>query len=274
MVALLLLVACGATTEQTAVPDGVSPLQITRMSGHTAVGTPRIVFGLFDGPSPVADAQSVSLSVRAVGEEAAESVWQGVAENYSDYEVPYWVAYPTLPSPGFWGVTAEVVLGDGRTVTSQFTIDAHAEGEGVPIGALAPLSQNRTLATEPDLSKLSSGNNPDPRFYELTVADAVASGKPTVVGFITPGLCETKWCAPVLNTVATVRDSVGDAANFIHIEVYQDFQTLTHVPEMAEWGLVTEPFIFVLDGDGRVTARLAGPVSPRELRQALDDVLP
>lgn len=271
---ILLLAACGTTAVATPIPDAVSPIQIVRMSADTAVGNPRIVFGLFDGPDPVADAQSVTLSVVPVGEANSDPVWQGPAENYSDYEVPYWVAYPSLPSAGFWGIAAEVVLADGTAVTSQFTVEAKAESDAVAMGDLAPLSQNRTLATEPDITKLSSGNNPDPAFYQLTVADAVASGKPTVVGFITPGLCETRWCAPVLNSVATVRDSVGDAANFIHIEVYDDFQALTYVPEMAEWGLQTEPYVFVLDDAGRVTASLAGPLSPRELQQALDEVLP
>ncbi|MBK7896734.1 MAG: hypothetical protein IPJ90_18015 [Anaerolineaceae bacterium] len=56
--------------------------------------------------------------------------------------------------------------------------------------------------------------------------------------------------------------------------MYGDFQALTYVPEMAEWGLQTEPYLFVLDKSGRVTASLAGPVSPRELAQALDEVLP
>lgn len=268
------LVACGATAVTTPISDAISPIQIVRMSADTAVGQPRIVFGLFDGPDPVADAQSVTLSVVPVGEANSDPVWQGPAENYSDYEVPYWVAYPSLPSAGFWGIAAEVVLADGTAVTSQFTVEAKAESDAVAVGDLAPLSQNRTLATEPNINKLSSGNNPDPAFYQLTVADAVASGKPTVVGFITPGLCETRWCAPVLNSVATVRESVGEAVNFIHIEVYEDFQALTYVPEMAEWGLQTEPYVFVLDDAGRVTASLAGPVSPRELQQALDEVLP
>ena len=271
---ILLLAACGTTAVATPIPDAVSPIQIIRMSSDTAVGNPRIVFGLFDGPDPVADAQSVALSVVPVGEADAEPVWQGPAENYSDYEVPYWVAYPNLPSAGFWGITANVVLADGTAVTSQFTVEAKAESDAVALGDLAPLSQNRTLATEPDINKLSSGNDPDPAFYQLTVADAVASGKPTVVGFLTPGLCETRWCAPVLSSMAAVRESVGDAANFIHIEVYGDFQTLTYVPEMAEWGLQTEPYVFVLDDEGRVTASFAGPVSPRELQQALDAVLP
>ena len=270
---LLFFVACGGTDEPV-IEDAVSSLQIVRMSADTAVGTPRIVFGLFDGPDPVADAQSVSLTILPVGAEGVEPVWQGPAENYSDFEVPYWVATPTLPSPGFWGVTAEVVLGDGRTVTSQFTIEAKAESTAVTVGEMAPLSQNRTLATEPDITRLSSGLNPDPAFYQLTVAEAVANDKPTVVGFITPGLCESQWCAPVLNSMVTVKNTVGDKVNFIHIEVYKDFQALTYTPEMAEWGLETEPYIFVLDDEGQVMASLAGPVSPRELNQALELVLP
>ena len=274
IVGLLILGACGGQEEATDVQDFVSPIQIVRMSVDTAVGTQRIVFGLFDGPDPVSNAQSVSLTIVPVGEETAAPVWQGPAENYSDYEVPYWVATPSLPSPGYWGVTAEVLLADGRTITSQFTIEAKAESSAVAVGEMAPLSQNRTLTTEPDINKLSSGLDPNPAFYQLTVAEAVSNDKPTVVGFITPGLCESQWCAPVLNSVAAVRDAVGDKANFIHIEVYEDFQALTYVPEMAEWGLETEPYIFVLDNEGRVTASLAGPVSPRELTQALEPVLP
>lgn len=274
LVALLFLLACSSNEAAEDTQSLASSIQITRMSADTAVGAPRIVFGLFDGPDPVADAQTVTLSVAPIDETGAAPVWQGPAENYSDYEVPYWVAYPTLPSPGFWGVTAEIALADGRSVTSQFIVEAKAENTAVAVGDLAPLSQNRTLATEPDLNKLSSGNDPDPAFYQLTVAEAVANDKPTVVGFITPGLCETKWCAPVLDSVAAVRNTVGDAANFIHIEVYEDFQALTYVPEMAEWGLETEPYLFVLDDEGRVVASLPGPVSPRELTQALEPVLP
>jgi hypothetical protein len=267
LVGLWFLAACGGQDGAAEVQEFVSPIQIVRMSVDTAVGTQRIVFGLFDGPDPVSNAQSVSLTIVPVGEETAAPVWQGPAENYSDYEVPYWVATPSLPSPGYWGVTAEVLLADGRTITSQFTIEAKAESSAVAVGEMAPLSQNRTLTTEPDINKLSSGLDPNPAFYQLTVAEAVSNDKPTVVGFITPGLCESQWCAPVLN-------SVGDKANFIHIEVYEDFQALTYVPEMAEWGLETEPYIFVLDNEGRVTASLAGPVSPRELTQALEPVLP
>jgi hypothetical protein len=184
------------------------------------------------------------------------------------------VAYPDLPEPGFWGFVADIMLDDGRSLQSQLTIDLQAESKSPALGSVAPASQNRTLATEPDISKLNSGVNPDPALYQMTVAEAVTDGRPTVVGFITPGLCQTQWCAPVLDSVAAVRDGVGDeAANFIHIEVYEDFQNLTPVKEMDEWGLDTEPWVFVLDENGRVTAKFNGPLSPQELSAALTPLI-
>jgi hypothetical protein len=96
-----------------------------------------------------------------------------------------------------------------------------------------------------------------------------------VIGFLTPGLCQTRWCAPVLESVDAVRTMPNTEANFIHVEVFNDFQELTYVPEMAEWGLGTqEPWVFVVDADGVVTAKFSGPLSPRELDQALRPLLP
>ena len=78
----------------------------------------------------------------------------------------------------------------------------------------------------------------------------------------------------MLNSVATVRDAVGDAANFIHIEVYKEFNPeLVLADEMAEWGFATEPWTYVLDNEGKVAARFGGPVSPRELTAALEVLL-
>lgn len=66
----------------------------------------------------------------------------------------------------------------------------------------------------------------------------------------------------------------GKQANFIHLEVYKEFQPLTLSDEMGEWGLTTKPWTFVLNDKGEVTARLGGPVSPKELTDALAPLLP
>lgn len=268
---LLLLVGCQAAAEP--VVEAVTPVQVALVSGDFAVGRPRVSFALFDGPEPLANVQQVELSAVETGVENATPVWRGTAEGYTDYEVPYWVAYPELPAAGFWGLAAEIRLDDGTVVEAPFVVEVREESAAPAIGDPAPASQNRTLKTEPDLQKLSSGNDPNPALYQMTVAEAMASGRPTVVGFITPGLCQTRWCAPVLDSVEAVGADVGQQANFIHVEVYEDFQELTVVDEMAEWGLTTEPWVFVLDEDGRVVARFNGPLSARELKAALTPLL-
>ncbi len=276
VVLVLVLVACGGERE----PEGgvilagtPSPVQVVLVSGDFGVGRPRVSFVLYEGTAPLRDVQGVVLTAVSLDDPEGEPVWSGTAESYTDYVIPYWVVYPELPTPGYWGMTAEITLANGEKTVSTFVVGALEETSSPAIGEMAPASHNRTIHTEPDLSKLSSGANPDPAFYQMTVAEAIASGKPTVVGILTPGLCQTSFCAPVLDSVKQVRDEVGERVNFIHIEVYADFETLAPVPEMAEWGLVTEPWVFVLDENGRVAAKFNGPVSPRELMAALQPLL-
>ncbi len=273
---LLLIMICGLVACASAsndITEGVSDAQIRRLSGDAAIGTPRISFAIMDGVDPMTDIQAVTLQAKLLEAENDDLVWAGTAVNYTDYEIPYWVAYPDVPEAGFWGVTATIAKADGSTIESDFIIDVQAESESLPLGTPAPPSQNRTLATEPDISKLNSGENPNPELYQLTVAEALQNNKPTIVGFITPGLCQTEWCTPVLESVETTRTEIKDEINTIHIEVYEDFDTLQLVPQLAEWGLQTEPWVFVLDENGRITAKFEGPLSPQELNEAIQPLL-
>ncbi|MCW5846895.1 MAG: hypothetical protein KIS95_06685 [Anaerolineae bacterium] len=272
---ILLLTSCApaAETPEAAV---VSPLQVIMVSADFAVGEPRISFAVLDGETAATNISDIRISAVELGEDLTASdmapSWTGEAIGYTDYEIPYWVFYPQLERPGYWGMIAEMDQTDGTTTRADFVVEVQPTSKAPAIGATAPASHNRTLATEPDISLLTSANDPDPALYQLTVADAIATGRPTVVGFLTPAFCQTKWCAPVLNSLEAARASTGDAVNYIHIEVYDDFQKLTVVDEMAEWGLETEPWVFVLDGNGQVVNKFSGPLSPAELLAALESL--
>lgn len=280
--ALLLLVSllalgCSRQDDVQTARNALTPLQIILVSADYAVPEPRVAFVVYDGTDATDTVAAIELNVVPLDDEMSavdvESVWNGTAVAYTDYEFPYWVFRPQVPEPGFWGVVATMTLDDGSRASANFVIEVQAQSRAPALGDAAPRSQNRTLATEPDLARLSSGTNPVADLYELTVADAIASGKPTVVGFITPGFCQTRWCAPTIASLETVHEETRAAANFIHVEVYEDFEALTPVPQMQEWGLDTEPWIFVMDENGRIAARLSGPVAPSELREALNEVL-
>ena len=72
-----------------------------------------------------------------------------------------------------------------------------AEPGNVPnIGSIPPLSRNKTLQNTEPLEKLTTDFAPDPDLYQITVEDAVAIGKPTVVVFASPAFCTSPTCGP------------------------------------------------------------------------------
>jgi len=114
--------------------------------------------------------------------------------------------------------------------------------------------------------------------HDLSVAEALQEDKPFVVAWTTPMFCVSQICGPVLDEVIKVQDQYGDRVNFIHIEpwdlkVARNEGRLVAIPEFAEWELPSEPWVFVVDGAGRVAARYEGLVTHEELEVAVREVL-
>jgi len=281
----LLLGACGkeeppnqATTSGALLPtltnDVLPTLQVAVVSDDFAVGTQRVPFVLYDGPNRVKDAQKVKVTLFDLTQNPPQPGAFFWATGYNDYAVPYWVVYPEIATAGNWGLLAQIEQPDGKVVEAQFVIEILEKNTAPAPGDMALPSANRTLATEPVIEKLTSDIDPNPALYQMTVAEAISSERPSVVVFSTPGFCQTAVCTPVLNSVKEVYIQQGDHANFIHIEVYKQFNPeLVLDDTMIEWGFTSEPWTYVLDGTGQVAARLGGPVSPRELTVALEPLL-
>ena len=146
-----------------------------------------------------------------------------------------------------------------------------------------PRVPGRGTAADPEdpaeLATITSSEVPDPDLYRMTVAKALDNGLPSIVSFATPAFCQTATCGPQVEVITALKDRYPGRANFIHIEVYDSPDKLTDlsrarlVPQMAEWGLLTEPYTFVLDGEGRVAAKFEGFVNEDELAEALAAVL-
>jgi len=277
IVTLLFLSGCAsAPPAPTSIPDqpqATSSLVVVVASDLFVAGNPRVPFVLFNGDKPFSGARTIQVTAYELDGATTTSGWTGEAAAYEDYEIPYWVVYPELPHPGYWGIGTRIQLADGTTTSGEFAIEVvdHSDSPGVGDRALA--SHNRTLKTEPDIRKLSSDSTPDLNLYQMTLADALESGIPSVVTFATPGYCTSRLCAPVLNSVKAAAQELGSSANFIHVEVYKTFDPLVHADEMREWNLTSEPWTFVIDSQGTITARLGGPVSLQELTQALEPYL-
>ena len=91
--------------------------------------------------------------------------------------------------------------------------------------------------------------------------------------FATPALCQSRTCGPVVDIAEQVRAENGKGVTFIQQEIYQDNDANKPVrPQVATWRLPTEPWAFVIDRQGKVTARFEGVFSTGELARAVAKV--
>jgi hypothetical protein len=181
---------------------------------------------------------------------------------------------------GRWGLIVEVTTEDGADHVGQTGFVVNGESSSPSVGSPAPQSVNRTAADVPNLADLTTAASPDLDLYQMTIADAVTSGKPTVITFATPAFCQSATCGPQVDVISTIKDRHKGEANFIHIEVYEnpkemegDISKGRLSPILTEWGLQSEPFTFVINSDGLVAANLQGFVTEDEVQVALEAVL-
>ncbi len=106
-------------------------------------------------------------------------------------------------------------------------------------------------------------------FHDVTLTDALASGKQVVYLVGTPAFCQTGSCAPALESLVDVQDQFGDTFTFIHAEVYTDTTATTPAPAVDAAGLDFEPVLFITDKAGVVVSRLDAVWNQAELTEVL-----
>ncbi len=108
--------------------------------------------------------------------------------------------------------------------------------------------------------------------HEANFAEVLGE-KPVVLLFATPLLCQSRVCGPVVDVAEQVKSEYGDEVEFIHMEVFEDNEIEKGVrPQVADFNLQTEPWLYVIDRDGKVSAAVEGAFSVAELEQAVEEV--
>jgi len=118
--------------------------------------------------------------------------------------------------------------------------------------------------------------DPTPPYEQLRrqLEQAVRSGKPTLILFATPGYCETATCGPDLEVAKALQAKHGGDANFVHIETPTSPQApQVQRPTVVEWGMRTEPWIFLVDAKGVVAERFEGGLTLAEVEPAFEKLL-
>ena len=184
-----------------------------------------------------------------------------------------YVTQLTFTRSGKWGVELVARQPDGSSETARLTVVVRETPTTPAVGSPAPQSRNLIASDVKDLRQISTSERPDPRLHQTRIADAITKGKPQLIVFATPQFCTSRMCGPVVEIVRTLLPTYGKRVVFTHQEIWQDFATKKVFSTIEEWRLESEPWIFIVDGQGMIRARFEGLVTARELETALQNVL-
>ncbi len=267
-------------------------------SSDLAVGDNRFIIGLIDQVEnrPVSDAQLHFRFFKLNGNEAtlkseidattlqlAKSYTHthedGAVEAHEAGEIGVYVANVEFDTPGAWGVEIMGTVEDESLEPTRTPFDVRETSLSVAIGQPAPHSIQPIFSDVDDIGEIDTSDPPNPEMHDMTIAGAVTSGKATVIVFATPAFCLSQICGPTKSIVDEVYESYQGQANFVHVEPFdlkkaRNGEGLEPLPLLEkEWGLQTEPWVFLVDSEGNVAAKFEAVVSREEIEEALRQIL-
>ena len=196
-----------------------------------------------------------------------------------------YVADVNLDQAGQWELVVSI-QDEGESLSTVIPLQVEETSLTPSLGAQPPLTPNKTVRDVGDPSELTSSSMPDLDLYQHSIEEIVDNGRPALVVFASPAFCTSPTCGPQVETVQGIKDLYQEDVDFVHVEVYDNPQTLQgdlnrgeYAPAVRTWGLseiedyLNESWVFILDREGRVTRKYEGFASADELEQGLADVI-
>ena len=211
-----------------------------------------------DGPETLS-AQVTDLDGNAIGEPITATRRDVEPGSYYDFRT-------TVEAAGVY----YLIVDDGPSQGAAFQVmEAGTVAVPGPVDPMPPF----------DTPTVDDGRGVDPictrqpepcPFHDVTLTEALSSGKQVVYLVGTPAFCQTGSCAPALESMINVADQFGDTYVFVHAEVYTDNTATTPTPAVEAAGLTYEPALFITDNAGVVVDRLDAVWDQTELVEVLE----
>ena len=206
-------------------PESEDGLQAIFATPDLGVGKHRVAFamqsqtGLVDSPSA-----TVQSFFEPDPEELGEPVQTSLAlfRPFPLVERGLYSTNLTFDRAGEWAIQATVLGDDASPKRARLFFEVPEASEAPAIGDAAIKSVNRTERDVESLAELTTGFTKDPDLYQVTIADAVDSGKPTVIVMASPAFCTNAVCGPQVEVLRELKDEFPDSANFIHVDLYDN----------------------------------------------------
>jgi protein SCO1 len=247
-----------------------------------AGGSSPVIFALYDSAGRVDDMEreiQVTLhnGVHAVGQPVSARPVKPAGLSRVFY-----VATLDIPIAGDWQARIISRSSAGEQATLLPIVALHP-ADTPALGQPAPSVGTPTLRQGEPALPVTTDPNPEPRLYRTSTADALAEGRPFVLVIDSYRFQVTPACGTALVIARTLLDRWPETT-FIHLEPYR-YSVVTSapvldgtledpplVPAAEAWGLGPEPWdaqsmpwVFVVDGEGRVIAKYQGLVGTEDV---------
>ena len=283
-VGIFVLSACtGEVDSDPPTPASHTPsVRIALASTDLSLGLNRVAFGLMDvAEGPVRDAE-VQLSSFFLNGDVNEGPIETTIAVWRQWPLGDTGIYTTNLSfdrVGRWGILTRIETPNG-VQSATASLDVKEQSFTPMIGSVPPMSTTKLAVDHDDLKEITSDLQADPELYAITVRQGLEAGIPLVVIFSTPSHCRTATCGPQLEIIKILKTEYAKRVNFVHVELYEnpsqlegDLSNAVLANSVIEWGLPSEPWTFVMDSDGAISAKFEGFVTRAELDSELLRVL-
>ena len=184
-----------------------------------------------------------------------------------------YAAQVPFEKPGNHSLLAVTLVG-GKPVAaaSRIKVIRPADDQIPEVGERAPNVQTDTVASAGgDVEAIDTRRPTSDMHGDFS---KLVGTKPVALLFATPQLCQSRVCGPVVDEALQLRARYGDRIAFIHQEVYTDNDPNKGLRKpLQEFQLQSEPWLFVVGKDGRITARLEGSFGLAAFERALKTAL-
>lgn len=262
------------TGSSDAVVGDVSPV---RFFGpyYVAGAEARVPFGLADQEGLLTTAlapESLDVVVRDL--DGSELVAETIVRRGEGLARPYYAVRFVPDAPGAYDI--EIASSFGELLTQALIVGeddpvaSAVVGPGAPMPSLATPTVDDDAGVDPICTR-----TPPCDLHGTTLAEFLASDRPTAVLVATPAFCQTIVCGPVLDLFL---DVAGDhpEIDFLHLEVYADPENreIPPVPEdfapvVPALGLPFEPVLYTVAADGTIVERVDYIVDRSEMAEVV-----
>jgi hypothetical protein len=276
----------GKTLQQLADEIGGGPEAALATSVFT-VGENRLAFGVIDDQGQFVYGKS-AIYVAPKPDEPAEGPFVAPADvlmtepayrskqaaTEGDPFAAVYAAQVKFDKTGPWSVLS-VTEQDGKLVAAATQVEVTTKrADQIPdVGERPPPVETDTVASaKGDIASIDT-REPPSDMHKSSFAEVVGE-KPVALLFSTPQLCQSRVCGPVTDIELQLKAKYGDRMEFIHQEVYEGNDPAKGLRQpLSEFNLRTEPWLFVVDAQGRITARMEGSFGLAAFEQALETAL-